>query len=305
MFLVLTAILELFFDAVPDSAPVDQFLPMANEVKTELRKKGWELKSFEGNPENTWIFWNLGSKVQEIDLKSRPKEKQVLFAWEPPTVQGELHDPKVQALFGKIFTWDDDLVDQKRFFKFHYPVLQGRIEQIPPFEEKKFCTMIARRLSSKHPKQLYKEREKIIRFFEDKPGEFDLYGMGWEKRRYKNYRGAVPDKIAVLKGYKFSICYENTRDIKGYVTEKIFDCFAAGVVPIYWGASNVEEYIPENCFVDRRKFKNDQKLYEFLKKVTKEKYEEYLRNAEAFLKSEKARVFSSEHFAETFMKVVD
>jgi hypothetical protein len=305
MIFLLAVALELFFDCAPEGASVDQFLPRAAEIRAELQEKGWELKDFERNQENTWVFWNLGAKVRDIDFSARAKEKLVLFVWEPPIWQKELHDPKVLDQFGKVFTWDDDLVDNQRIFKFHYPSLRGRIDEIPPFEKKKFCTMIARRLGSKDPRSLYGERENTIRFFEDKRGEFDLYGMNWEKRKFKNYRGAIADKIAVLKDYKFSICYENMQNIKGYISEKIFDCFGAGVVPVYWGASNVTDYIPEGCFIDRRKFKDNKALYKFLKKVTKEEYEQYLKNAEAFLKSDQAKVFTSEHFAKTFMKIVD
>jgi hypothetical protein len=297
--------LEFFFDYFPPDTPIEQY-PYASEFKSRLKEKGWDFCAWEGKKnDNLKVFWNLGPRMSDFDLASVPKEKLVLFVWEPPTVQGELHDPKTLALFGKVFTWDDDLIDNKRFFKFYYPVLVQRMENIPPFEKKKFCTMISRRLSSSHPKQLYAEREKTIRFFEDKPGEFDLYGMYWEKRKFKNWRGSVPDKMAVLKDYKFSICYENTKEIKGYITEKIFDCFGAGVVPVYWGASNVEEYIPADCFIDRRKFKDNKEMYKFLKGITKEQYEGYLKAAAAFIKSDKAKVFSGDHFIQTFMKIVE
>ena len=49
-----------------------------------------------------------------------------------------------------------------------------------------------------------------------------------------------------MQHYRFYICYENTEGVEDYITEKIFDCFAAGFVPIYWGASNIEKYIPKN-----------------------------------------------------------
>jgi hypothetical protein len=225
--------------------------------------------------------------------------------WEPPTVQPDLYNPKLHECFGKIFTWDDDLVDNKKYFKFNYFALTKRMENLPSFESKKFCTMIARRLSSKHPKQLYHERERAIRFYEDKKGEFDLYGYGWEKRKFKNYKRPVPSKLEVLKNYKFCICYENTRDVRGYITEKIFDCFAAGVVPVYWGASNVGEYIPEGCFIDRRRFKDDQEVYDFLKKITKEEYERFQKCAEAYLKSEKAQAFGGAQITHAMMKIIE
>ncbi len=277
-------------------------------IRKRLKERDWQIhplgldKLEKGALESDyWVLWSFGAKAKKFDLSRLPKEKLALFLWEPPTVEIEGYDPQVQARFGKIFTWDDDLVDNVKFFKFHYPVLQPRIEKIPAFKEKKFCTLVATRLSSKFPKSLYQEREKTIRFFEDKRGEFDLYGRNWEKRKFKNYRGAIGDKIAVLKEYKFCICYENTRDMKGYITEKIFDCFAAGCVPIYWGASNVTDYIPAETFIDRRKFSNVKRLYMFLKSLSQDDYQKYLDAAAAFLKSEKAQVFSNENFVNTFI----
>ncbi|OGN64434.1 MAG: hypothetical protein A3E80_06500 [Chlamydiae bacterium RIFCSPHIGHO2_12_FULL_49_9] len=252
-----------------------------------------------------WIFWSLGPKVKNFNFSRIPKEKLVLFTWEPPTVQAESHDPKMWEHFGKIFTWDDALIDNKRFFKFHYPCLKQQIDEVISFKEKKFCVLINSRLCSKHPKQIYREREKTIRFFEDKVGELDLFGRFWEKRGFKNYRGTAADKIGTLKNYKFCICYENTRDVLGYVTEKIFDCFAGKVVPIYWGASNIADYIPKECFIDRRKFKDEQALYDFLKSVTEEQYEAYIESAAKFIKSEKAKVFTEDYFLETFLKVTE
>lgn len=300
---LLALALELIVDWVPENAPVED-LPFAKELKPRLEERGCELKAWEKKGEDTWVFFNLGNRIRESDYAGRDLGAQVLFMWEPPTVQPQLYDPKVQARFGKIFTWDDDLVDNKKFFKFCYPALKERIANIPPFEEKKFCTLIARRLGSKHPKELYSERVNVIRFFEDKPGEFEFYGAYWEKKKFKNWRGAIPDKMAVLKNYKYCICYENMRDVRGYISEKIFDCFAAGVVPVYWGASNVAEYIPEGCFIDRRKFKNNKQLYKFLKKITKAEYEKYLENAAAFLKSEEAKAFTEGRFIDTFMQVI-
>lgn len=253
-----------------------------------------------------WVFWNLGPKLQGCNFAKVPKEKLVLVMWEPPSVQPELYDPKTHALFGKIFTWDDDLVDQKKFFKFHYPALSPRILNTPLFEEKKFCTMICRRLTSKHPKELYSERRRAIRFFESKPeGEFDLFGYGWKKKKHKNYQGPLDNKIETLKKYKFSICYENTKDVNGYISEKIFDCFAAGVVPIYLGASNITDFIPADCFIDKRAFATYEELYKFLKAMTKEQYQCYLDKADEFLKSEKAKIFTNEYFVDSFLKELE
>lgn len=48
------------------------------------------------------------------------------------------------------------------------------------------------------------------------------------------------DKTAFLRQYLFNICPENT-DAPGYVTEKLFDSFEAGCIPVYWGAGGRPE----------------------------------------------------------------
>jgi hypothetical protein len=107
-----------------------------------------------------------------------------------------------------------------------------------------------------------------------------------------------------MQQYRFSICYENVRDLPGYVTEKIWDSFFAGCVPIYWGASNITSYIPEDCFIDRRKFTSHDELYRFMVSMSESEYITYQERIEAFLVSEKARPFSAEAFSEIIVNTI-
>ncbi len=256
-------------------------------------------------PHGKWVFCSLGPDVKQYDFSRMPKEQLVLVLWEPPTVEPEGYEPLFLQHFGKVLTWDDDLVDNVRFFKFCYPEVKPLSVEVVPFAQKKFCVLLGTRRGSNHPKELYKAREKVIEFFEKKPvGEFDLYGRNWQRKRYKTWRGRVDDKLGTLKQYKFSICYENMGEVKGYITEKIFDCFAAGNVPVYLGASNVTDFIPKECFIDRRDFGSEQELYEFLQGMNEETYNGYLRSVKEFLQSEKAQRFSAGRFAEDFARVI-
>lgn len=221
--------------------------------------------------------------------------------WEPPTVQSSLYTAKVQNLFGKIFTWNDDLVDNRKFFKFNYPVLKKRTACIPDFDQKKFCVMINTYFKDKHPLSLYGQRVIDARFFEEREETFDIYGRFWDQTGLTHWKGKAKDKEAVLKNYKFCLCYENMRDVKGYITEKIFDCFAAGCVPIYWGASNVADYIPPECFIDRRAFASLKALHAFLRAMSRREYERYLEATALYLESEEAQVFSRDAFVKVFM----
>ena len=66
-----------------------------------------------------------------------------------------------------------------------------------------------------------------------------------------NIGGAVKDKIEWLRGYKFNICFENS-SYPGYLTEKLFDSYMAGCIPVYWGDSSIcnggggVAYMPEH-----------------------------------------------------------
>ncbi|NGX39370.1 MAG: putative glycosyltransferase EpsE [Chlamydiae bacterium] len=237
-------------------------------------------------------------------LASIPKEKQILFLWEPPSVSPHNYNRDYHRYFSKIYTWNDELVDNEKYFKFYCPIFHPMISNPVDFHEKKFSTLVAGYKSSNYPLELYSERINLINFFENLPGDdFELYGKNWPLT-YKNYRGPIDKKVDILKNYKFCFAYENTKGIPGYVTEKIFDCFHAGTVPIYLGAPNITDYVPEDCFIAREDFADNSSLYNYLKSMSEEEYNGYLSNIKRFLKSEKARLFSEDHFIEIVMDLI-
>jgi alpha(1,3/1,4) fucosyltransferase len=247
------------------------------------------------------IPWWLPNWKEKLALL--PPEKLILIAYEPPAVLPEMYSEQTLALFGKVLTWNDSLVDNVKFFKFNYACLYQMTPDVVPFSQKKFLTQISGNKTSSHPNELYSKRLNVIRYFEkDSRNDFDFYGFGWQNEGYKNYKGAPADKIGVLKNYKFSICYENICEVKGYITEKIFDCFAAGVVPIYWGASNVSDYIPANCFIARKDFPPFKNLVKYLRNMKEDRYNLYLDFIRVYLKSEKAQQFTHEAFAHSVLK---
>ena len=251
----------------------------------ERRITGWPLPC-------ATVFYNFPG-----EHFTTPLNASIVFLWEPPTVLPGLYNRDFLQRPFRVYTWDDDLVDNVRFFKFYYPSMQQMIQNLPPFSQRRLCTQVSADKESFHAKELYSSREEVIRFFESFPnGDFLFFGYGWEKKGYRNYGGVLDDKIQAIKNFKFSFCYENIQEIRGYVTEKIFDCFTAGCVPIYWGASNITDYIPANCFIDRRDFSSLDELYAFLQAMPEEKWQEYISNIRRFLKSDAARLFSWEHY---------
>ncbi len=261
--------------------------------------------AFSDNPKTQLVFWNLPPELSLKKLKKIPSDRLVLFAYEPPVISTREYEPKVAECFSKIYTWNDELVDDKKYFKFFYPVLKPMANSLPGFSERKLCAMIAGNKSSHHPYELYSERQRILAQMEQKNIEgFDLYGPDWDTSAHTSYRGYTDDKMETLKNYRFSICYENMTHIKGYITEKIFDCFAAGTIPVYLGASNITDYIPKHCFIDRRDFNSDAELIKYLQQIDESTYCSYVNHIRAYLKSREAHVFSIENFCQTFKDAV-
>lgn len=261
------------------------------------------------------------AQLVSIDFKNL-----YLIIFESEVIRPDNWDIRNHRYFKKIFTWHDGFIDNKKYFKINFS------QKIPDeldfdLEHKKYlCTMIVANKYVAHPLELYTERKKAIEWFEkNHPEDFALYGFGWDrhyfygclrrlnkletlckflKPRYKTYKGSVKSKKETMKRYKFAICYENARDIPGYITEKIFDCFFAGCVPIYLGAPNITDHIPADTFIDKRNFRTYEELYKYIKNMSESRYIDYLDAIKNFIRSDRIYPFSAEYFAETLTKQI-
>jgi len=259
------------------------------------------------------------------------RQEKILLCFEPPTVIPYNYMKIFHLFFTKIYTWNDDLIDSKKYFKIRLPKHTiGINTRAKKFKDKRFLILINANKSAFYPfklispfgRELYSERIKAIEFFEQNiPEKFFLYGKGWNKKKkynlseivfgykkYLTYKGEVEadDKIELLSNFKYCICYENLTNIKGYITEKIFDCFKAKCIPIYWGADNIEKYFPKNCFIDFRDFNFDyEKLLKFLNSIDEAEYNQYIKNIEKLLADKKfIDLWFEEGFAKFFLKDV-
>ena len=295
-------------------------------LKEEFAKNGYELSTQDINSieKSEIVVYN---EMPTTIPKESDKGKSYLLIFESELIRPDNWDICKHKSFNKIFTWKDDIVDNKKYFKFNFSqeIPKSVVKDIS--KKEKLCTLIAGNKKVTHPLELYTKRVEAIRWFEENhPNDFDFYGIGWDEYRIENryinflfkksklsklvkpnfpsYKGKVDSKKEVLEKYKFAICYENARDISGYITEKIFDCFFAGCVPIYWGADNIIEHIPKECHIDKREFDSYENLYKYMKNMSDEEYMNYLDNIENFLNSDKAYQFSSECFANTLIGII-
>ena len=232
--------------------------------------------------------------------------------------------------YDHIFTWDTNLIKLGTASKIQlaHPLGNGIVDGYRNRDQFVVLFGSNRNLRGWHPKHnLYNERVKTIKWFERNAlDKFALYGKKWnlsarlptrigatihsiEKRipfkniKFPSWKGVVINKQDILLRSRFSIVYENIKGLNGYITEKIFDAFVAGNVPIYWGASDINEYIPDNCFIDRRNFINHEQMYKFLINMKENEFYDYQYAIKNFLEI-KSNKFSCLNFANTIVSEI-
>lgn len=223
----------------------------------------------------------------------------VYFAFEPPCVDSAHSTKRLRRLakhFDYICTWNDVLVNKENFIKFNYVVDFTLKKLRRDYKERKLVTNISANKRVRYPNELYSKRLEAIKYFALNEPSFEFYGIGWESENLSHYRGSAPSKRSVLSQYKFSICYENQSNVEGYITEKIWECMICGCVPVYWGANNIKEYVPSNCFIDYRDFGSLESLHEYLRNIPEDVWNDYIKNIDEFIRSVEDGSFSPAGF---------
>ena len=90
-------------------------------------------------------------------------------------------------------------------------------------------------------------------------------------RKYSN------NKLAFISRYKFTIAFENRRQ-NNYITEKIYECFITGSIPIYCGAPNINDLYNPKAFINYDDYGSLSKVIERIKEVDNDDnlYQEYV-----------------------------
>lgn len=74
-------------------------------------------------------------------------------------------------------------------------------------------------------------------------------------RHLNNIGGPIQNKLEFDSSHKFSICCENSSH-PGYTTEKLYQAFEAGCIPIYWGDPVVGRVFNTKAFVYANEYKS-------------------------------------------------
>lgn len=193
---------------------------------------------------------------------------------------------KLINFISKIITYKDEIINNYDIKKLYLGEIYSSksLEKID-FNEKKRLVMIQSNKLSTSINETYSLRQNIIEHYNLKNESFDLYGRGWNtNRNYKGQiKGLIQDKYPILSEYKFAFAIENNANEKGYFTEKAMDCLHCGVIPIYLGATNIEDYLPNGTYIDFRGFGSLDDLDNYLNEMSKKEYEDRIEKIKNFL----------------------
>lgn len=105
--------------------------------------------------------------------------------------------------------------------------------------------------------------------------------------------------LEVLNKYKFIIYFENSIG-EGYITEKIFNCFLAKTIPVYFGAPDVENFINKDSFINIKTKEDFENAYEKMQELNdnEEKYNEFIN------KDKINKDFIDENYIEEFDNII-
>ena len=294
----------------------NEYVKLTNELSA-LGYKVHTLDIYKKNNEVPTICIFLDTPSFNINkVIDTNKTKSIVLLREAKMINSFNYDTQRHEEFDLILTYSDYLLRQNKKYLF-YPstrfVLSNKID-VKDLINRKLCTLINSNLSSSSKGELYSHRVKAVKWFEENHlDDFDLWGYGWDTYKLKirnrtvfsskllskkriSYQGIADDKLETMSQYKFSICFENTSIVEDYITEKIFDSFLAQNVPIYWGATNISEIIPKECFVDFRDFDSYEDLYSYIKNMSDDKYIEYIDAINLFLCSDSAYKYTIDNW---------
>lgn len=237
--------------------------------------------------------------------------------FEPPVVAPHLYRelPELTKVFDRVYIhnivgdgYSMKDVDASKLHKFYWP--QPNREVLNAFwntsnRERRVVVINGNHRPVSPYNELYSARIQAMASLA-RSEAVDLYGRGWKRwwsrssmwipywRHYRTimsiYKGPCESKYEVLGRYAFALCFENMA-MNGYVTEKIFDCFYAGTIPLYLGAPDITELIPQNAYIDVRKFKNWQELHQVVMSMSDNEIDAMRKAGKDFLQSERGLLF--------------
>jgi len=261
-------------------------------------------------------FNHTDANMSEIEKIGIPKTKRILIMLECEAILPRMHEINVLQKYGLIISPSSKWAPDFHKELVNYPAIIDTNFDGRNFDTRKYkFGLIQSNKYSCMKSEMYTFRRNVIKNFKAKNMGLELRGNNWNYSVltnlisfYKSLKGSitlqnfnkinlfprhilglksgipteVKSKFDFLQDVKFAIIIENSLD---YVSEKLFDCFKSGTIPIYVGPDLINFGIPENSVI--RAPANIDGFFEIIFGIDNIDHEKILNNGKNFL-SEKA-----------------
>ncbi len=229
------------------------------------------------NPDSAEYFVCIDHSPSDLRSARRmgiTRERSVLIRNEPTVVCPENRDSVVRKEYSLIIDMGRPSSVSKNTLPWPQQWTSVASERVNSSNRKNRVVLINSNKISFLPGELYSLRRASLA----KLDSIDLFGQGWnmsfgEKlkhylsnllialksgqlpcfsggryffRNYYTWKGAPADKHEIAKSYKFALVIENSKE---FITEKLFDSFFSGCIPVYVGPKLEEFEIPNTLYV--------------------------------------------------------
>jgi hypothetical protein len=281
---------------------------------------------------NVVIYMAQPDSPRDVITNSQrhPKHKSVLLMCETSLGSRYVSNPKNHVVYDAVITYVDTLVDNKRYFflppRTYY---RDRITNGLPFGQRKIGCLVGTNRRMKYRTGLMAMRKGWKFSLKDWidyvscPGElisyrtevgkmcakyrergFDLFGEGWDLlRETRDICKGIPAKCVLdyIGNYRYYFALENHSGACSLISERVWDALWGDAVPVYLGNTRLSEFIPPECYIDARQFRNPQEMLDYLCGVSERVWGQYRSAGREFIHSEQGANFLPETFAETFV----
>lgn len=288
-----------------------------NSLNVQVNTADYLLKKEHVSETN--YYFSFGSTTYKKLLKRKSVKFKAFFIMEPVILAPHLYKklPELTRIFDEVYLHNTTGngyslkdVNQSKLKKIYWPMqYTGVISDL--WENDNRLNKIVVINGNHNPKfrkpEFYSTRIKAMSSL-SKHNIIDLFGKGWSKwyskqsmwptywiyrkKLMKIYKGECISKYEVLSKYKYCLCFENTA-MEGYISEKIFDCFYTGTIPLYLGDPTINKFIPKNCFIDVRNFSNWNDLHEHVRNIDDKQYFDMKKSAREFMENEGGQKYTN------------
>lgn len=152
-----------------------------------------------------------------------------------------------------IFDWD-----LKRQGLRSYETYKRTLEEIDRKEN--FCSFVVRNGNCEFRNVFFHELSKYKQISSGGPlfnntGNVLAYG-----------KQAMATKQEFLKKCKFNMCFENS-SYPGYATEKLYEAYHGGAIPIYWGSTTIDADFNPKAFLNWHNYQSNEDFIEEIKRL--------------------------------------